>query len=245
MQNFIRKTIDYTRKTSTGHDEGLRQYFLRIYTLMSTGLAITAVAAFAVLAVPSLTSLMFNITAGGQFVDLTLIGKIITFAPLGIAMYFAFGYDRITAQNAQILFWVYAALIGMSLASLGFIYTGTSIARTFFVCSGMFGGMSLYGYSTQKDLTSLGSFLYMGLLGIVLTSILNFWLQSSAVEFAISIIGVFVFTGLIAYDTQKLKSLYYQGADNRGKMGVMAAFTLYLDFINLFIFLLRFLGKRK
>lgn len=134
----------------------------------------------------------------------------------------------------------------MSLSALGLIYTGASIARTFLVCSAMFGGMSLYGYSTGKDLTGLGSFLFMGLIGLVLTSIINIFLQSPAIEYALSVIGVIIFTGLIAYDTQKLKHIYYYSEnDASGKIGIMGAFTLYLDFINLFVFLLRFLGVKR
>lgn len=244
MQNFNYKGDSYNARTDLRHDEGLRQYFLKIYALMSSGLLITAIAAFAVFSIPALTSLMFNVEMG-YVTGMTPVGWIITFAPLGIALYFSFGFDRINAQNAQLLFWIYSGLMGMSLASLGFTYTGTSIARTLFICSSMFGGMSIYGYTTKKDLTSMGSFLYMGLMGLVLTSVINMFLQSSAVEFALSVVAVLVFTGLIAYDTQKLKALYYQGSDNSDKMGVMAAFTLYLDFINLFIFLLRFLGVRR
>ena len=236
MQNF-----NYQTTSSTLYDEGLRQYFLKIYALMSTGLAI---AAFSVLSVPLLTNMMFNIAPGGYLVGMTSIGWLITFAPLGISLYFAFGLDRISTQNAQMLFWVYATLIGMSLASLGFVYTGASITKTFLICSAMFGGMSLYGYSTKKDLTSMGSFLFMGLIGLVIASLINILFRSPAIEFALSFLGVLIFTGLIAYDTQKLKSLYYQGADTDGKIGIMAAFTLYLDFINLFIYLLRFFGEK-
>ena len=239
MQNF-----NYQTTSSTLYDEGLRQYFLKIYALMSTGLAITAIAAFSVLSVPLLTNMMFNIAPGGYLVGMTSIGWLITFAPLGISLYFAFGLDRISTQNAQMLFWVYATLIGMSLASLGFVYTGASITKTFLICSAMFGGMSLYGYSTKKDLTSMGSFLFMGLIGLVIASLINILFRSPAIEFALSFLGVLIFTGLIAYDTQKLKSLYYQGTDTDGKIGIMAAFTLYLDFINLFIYLLRFFGEK-
>ena len=241
MQNFNYQTKSYKTTSSTLYDEGLRQYFLKIYALMSTGLAI---AAFSVLSVPLLTNMMFNIAPGGYLVGMTSIGWLITFAPLGISLYFAFGLDRISTQNAQMLFWVYATLIGMSLASLGFVYTGASITKTFLICSAMFGGMSLYGYSTKKDLTSMGSFLFMGLIGLVIASLINILFRSPAIEFALSFLGVLLFTGLIAYDTQKLKSLYYQGADTDGKIGIMAAFTLYLDFINLFIYLLRFFGEK-
>lgn len=187
---------------------------------------------------------MFNIAPNGHLQGLTGIGVLVTFAPLAISLYFVFGFDKISPKNAKILFWIYATLIGASLASLGFIYTGISIAKTFFICSAMFGGMGLYGYTTRKDLTSFGSFLLLGLLGLVLASIVNIILKSPAIEFGLSIIGVFIFTGLIAYDTQKLKSLYFSGEGSE-KLGIMAAFTLYLDFINLFIYLLRFFGIHK
>ena len=240
--------IDYRKatfsKTNRAYDDGLRKYFLRIYQLMCGALAVTAISAFAVFSIPALTSLMFNMEMG-YVTCMTPLGWLISFAPLGISLYFAFGYNRITYENAQTLFWVFATLMGMSLSSLGFMYTGASIAKTFFICSSMFGGMSLYGYSTEKDLTSMGSFLYMGLIGLIIASLVNLMLQSPAVEFAPSFIGVGIFTGLIAYDTQKLKALYYQGADTNSKIGIMAAFTLYLDFINLFIYILRFFGVKR
>lgn len=238
------RTNTFTR-SNTSYDDGLRRYFLKIYQMMSAGLAITAIAAFTVFSVPALTNMMFNIDPGGYLIGMTGIGWIISLAPLGISLFFACGYSRISAANAQMLFWLFSTLMGMSLASLGFVYTGASITRTFFICSGMFAGMSLYGYSTEKDLTSIGSFLYMGLLGLIIASLANMLFQSSAVEFALSVIGVIVFTGLIAYDTQKLKALYYQGSDIDNKTGVVAALTLYLDFINLFIYLLRFFGDKR
>jgi FtsH-binding integral membrane protein len=243
------KKFDYITNSNvssrTLYDEGLRQYFLKIYTLMSTGLAITALAAFSVFSIPFLTRIMFNVTADGYFQGMTSVGTLVSFAPLAISLYFAFGSHRINTDNARTLFLAFAALMGLSLGSLGFIYTGASITKTFLICSGMFGGMSLYGYSTKKDLTSFGSFLFMGLLGLVLASVINFWFRSPAIEFVLSVIGVFIFTGLIAYDTQKLKSLYFNGATGNDKLGIMGALTLYLDFINLFIYLLRFLGVRK
>jgi len=238
------RNVSYNTRTSRQYDDGLRKYFLRIYQLMCGALAVTAISAFAVFSIPALTSLMFNMEMG-YVTGMTPLGWLISFAPLGISMYFAFGYNRITYENAHTLFWVFATLMGMSLSSLGFIYTGASIAKTFFICSSMFGGMSLYGYSTEKDLTSMGSFLYMGLIGLIIASLVNLILQSPAVGFALSFIGVGIFTGLVAYDTQKLKALYYQGADTNSKIGIMAAFTLYLDFINLFIYLLRFFGVKR
>ena len=150
MQNFKHRTKSYKTTSSTLYDEGLRQYFLKIYALMSAGLAITTIAAFSVFSVPLLTNMMFNIAPGGYLICMTGIGWLITLAPLGISLYSAFGLDRISTQNAQMLFWVYATLMGIPLASLGFVYTGASITKTFFICSAMFGGMSLYGYSTKK-----------------------------------------------------------------------------------------------
>ena len=194
------ENLNYKTTSTTLYDEGLRQYFLKIYALMSTALAITAVSAFSVLSVPTLTNMMFNTAPGGYLIGMTSIGWLITFAPLGISLYFAFGLDRISTQNAQMLFWVYAALFGMSLSSLGFLYTGASITKTFLVCSAMFGGMSLYGYSTKRDLTSTGSFLFMGLTGLVIASLINILFRSPAIEFALSFLGVLIFTGLIAYD---------------------------------------------
>lgn len=233
------------QSTKTQYDEGLRKYFIKIYQLMGAGLAITALAAIAVLTIPILTNLMFATDGYGHYMGLTGFGWLISFAPLGISLYFAFSYDRISTENAQILFWVYAALVGMYLAALGLIYTGASIARTFFVCSAMFGGMSLYGYTTGQDLSSFGSFLLMGLVGLVLTSVINIFLQSPAIEYVISVIGVIIFTGLISYDTQKLKHIYYSGHDASGKVGIIGAFTLYLDLLNLFVFMLKFLGVKK
>jgi len=238
------RNVSYNTRTSRQYDDGLRKYFLRIYQLMCGALAVTAISAFAVFSIPALTSLMFNMEMG-YITGMTPVGWLISFAPLGISLYFAFGYDRITYENAQTLFWVFATLMGMSLSSLGFMYTGASIAKTFFICSSMFGGMSLYGYSTEKNLASMGSFIYMGLIGLIIASLVNLMLQSPAVEFALSFIGVGIFTGLVAYDTQKLKALYYQGADTNSKIGIMAAFTLYLDFINLFVYLLRFFGVKR
>ena len=245
MQDFRFGSSKYNNRSSTGYDEGLRQYFLKIYSLMSGALVVTAISAFAVLAIPALTQMMYQITPYGQIIGMTGIGWLITFAPLGISLFFAFGMHKIEAQTAQMLFWVYAVLMGMSLSSLGLLYTGTSLVKTFFVCGATFGGMSLYGYTTRKDLTSIGSFLYMGLMGLIFASLANLFMQSSAIEFALSFIGVVIFTGLIAFDTQKLKDLYFSGADGSSKIGIIAALTLYLDFINLFIYLLRFMGKRK
>ncbi|ACR47170.1 stabilizing membrane protein [Rickettsia peacockii str. Rustic] len=230
------KTLTATSKNKT-FDEGLRQYMLKVYNYMALALLLTGVAAVTTIAVEPIYNLMFQ----------TGFGTIIMFAPLGIALYFFMGFGQMNLQTAQILFWVYAGLTGMSLAYLALIYTGASIARTFFICSSVFGAMSLYGYSTSRDLTSMGSFFAMGLIGLIIASLVNLFLKSSALSFATSLIGIVIFMGLIAWDTQKIKSMYYMaGNDEVGqKLSIMAAFTLYLDFINLFLYLMRFLGNRR
>lgn len=242
--------INYTKTLSSApksYDVGLRNYMLRIYNHMAAALLITGLAALATLSFGPLTRLMFQISPSGQFLGSTGFGLIVMLSPLGIAFYFFSGFGRMTIQTAQTLFWVYSGLVGMSLGSLGLVYTGESIARTFFICASVFGAMSLYGYNTQRDLTSAGSFLVMGLMGIIAASLVNLFLNSPAIYFATSLIGVVIFMGLIAWDTQKLKQLYYGsgGGEFGQKISVMGAFTLYLDFINLFLYMLRFLGNRR
>lgn len=230
-----------------GFDSGLRQYMLKVYNLMTMALAVSGVMAYAFMSVPALTALVFNVTPNGMISGYTGLGMIVSFAPIGIALYFFWGMGRMTVQTAQTLFWVYAALTGVSLSTLGFVYTGASIAKTFFVAASVFGAMSIYGYTTKRDLTSMGSFLIMGLFGIIIASLVNLILQSPAVDFAVSILGVFLFMGLTAWDTQRLKEMYYNagGGEYGQKMALVGAFTLYLDFINLFLYLLRFMGVRK
>jgi len=230
------KTLTAVSKNKT-FDEGLRRYMLKVYNYMALALLLTGAAAVTTISVEPLYNLMFQ----------TGFGTLIMFAPLGIALYFFMGFGRMSLQTAQILFWVYATLTGMSLSYLALIYTGESIARTFFVCASVFGAMSLYGYSTSKDLTSMGSFFAMGLIGLIIASLVNMFLKSSGLSFATSLVGIVVFMGLIAWDTQKIKSMYYTaGNDKVGqKLSIMAAFTLYLDFINLFLYLMRFLGNRR
>ena len=242
--------IDYTKsfvKDKGSFDEGLRNYMLKIYNFMAIGLLVSGVFAFSTLNFPPLASLMFNIGPNGEFMGTSGLGMLISFAPLGIAIYFFMGLGRMSVNTAQTLFWVYAAVMGMSLSYLGLVYTGQSLARTFFICASVFGAMSLYGYSTKSDLTSMGSFLIMGLIGLIVVSLVNIFLRSPAIDFATSFIGIAIFMGLTAWDTQKLKTIYYSsgGGEMGQKMAVMGAFTLYLDFINLFLYMLRFFGDRK
>ena len=164
-----------------------------------------------------------------------------------IAIFFFMGIGRMRVQTAMTLFWVYAAAMGLSLSHLGLVYTGQSLAKTFFISSSVFGAMSIYGYTTKRDLTSMGSFLVMGLIGLIVVSLVNLFLRSPAIEYATSFLGVAIFMGLTAWDTQKLKAMYYQtgGGEIGQKMAIVGAFTLYLDFINLFLYLLRFFGDRR
>ena len=192
----------------------------------------------------------------GQIIGITSIGAmlfgsplkwVVMLAPLGFVFYLSAKINKMSVSSAQITFWIFSAIMGLSLASIFIVYTQASIARVFFISSGTFAAMSLYGYTTKKDLTKLGGFLFMGLIGIIIASLVNLFFQSSALHFAISVIGVLVFVGLTAYDTQSIKNMYYAGDSKSvgGKKALMGALRLYLDFINLFIMLLRLFGQRR
>jgi FtsH-binding integral membrane protein len=247
MIDYIKRATNSSSQNRQYIDEGLRSYMLKIYNYMALALVLTGLMAYGALNFPPLMHLMYNVGVNGQIIGTTVFGTIMKFAPLGIAIYFFMGVDRMSVSLAQKMFWAYSALMGMSLSYLGLVYTGQSLARTLFICSAVFGSMSLYGYTTKRDLTSIGSFLVMGLIGLIIVSIVNIFLQSSAISFATSFIGVAVFMGLTAWDTQKIKAMYYSsGGGERGqKAAIMGAFTLYLDFINLFLFMLRFFGNRR
>jgi FtsH-binding integral membrane protein len=244
---------DYTKAHSQAGaeiDAGLRSYILNIYNYMFVALLITGAAAYSVFAFEPLTQLLYKIGPSGKIAGITGFGTLVMFAPLAFVLVLSLGINKLSLPAAQAVFWSYATIMGLSLSNIMFIYTGVSIARTFFVTACVFGAMSLYGYTTKKDLTSFGSFLIMGVFGIVLASIVNIFLASPMLEFMISILGVFIFTGLIAWDTQKLKHMYYSFAGNSSneivqKYSILGALSLYLDFINLFMFLLRFLGTKK
>ena len=225
-------------------DEGLRAYMLRVYNYMLLGLALTGATAYAAIATP-LGALFFQQTAAGY--SLSMLGWIALFAPLGLVFFLSFRIAHMSLATAQTTFWIYAALMGIGLAPVLLLYTGASVAQVFFVTAATFGAMSLWGYTTKRDLTGFGSFLFMGLIGIIIASLVNFFLQSGTMQLVISIIGVLVFTGLTAYDTQQIKESYYVSDDGQvmGKKAVMGALRLYLDFINLFIMLLRLMGDRR
>jgi FtsH-binding integral membrane protein len=168
-------------------------------------------------------------------------------APLAAVFFLSFRVHRMSVSAAQTTFWVYAALVGISLSSIFLVYTSASIVQTFFITAASFGALSLWGYTTKRDLSGMGSFLFMGLIGLILAMVVNIFLASSALQFAISAIGVLIFAGLTAYDTQQIKEMYYEGdgALVAGRKAIMGALRLYLDFINMFLFLLQFLGNRE
>jgi len=237
---------NYQSRAQTGEmiDQGLRSYMLKVYNLMALGLAITGVAAY----------LGFNLavqdnqlTQFGVLLFQSPLRWVVILAPLAAVFFLSFRINRMSVAAAQTTFWVYAALVGLSLSSIFLVYTQSSITQTFFVTAASFGALSLYGYTTKRDLSAMGSFLIMGLFGLIIASIVNIFLGSSALQFAISVIGVLIFAGLTAYDTQRIKELYYEadGAEVMGRKAIMGALTLYLDFINLFMFLLQFMGNRK
>jgi len=218
-------------------DEGLRRHMLRVYNYMAGGLLLTGVVAFAVASTPAFFDAIFG----------TPLMWVVMLAPLGFVLALSFGINRFQYGTAQILFWSFAGVMGMSLASIFVIYTGESIARVFFISAGTFAAMSLYGYTTKRDLTGLGSFLFMGLIGIIIASVVNMFVQSSMMGFIISVIGVLIFVGLTAYDTQKIKRAYNEAdaSELAGKKALMGALRLYLDFINLFLMMLRLFGTRR
>ena len=231
---------------AAGIDVGLREYMLRIYNYMASGLALTGIVAYGAANTPAVLNMLYAIGPNGV-AQPTMLAWIVMLSPLGFILALSFGINKMKASTAQAVFWGFSAVMGLSLAHIFLAYTGTSIARVFFITAGTFAGMSLYGYTTKKDLTGWGSFLFMGLIGIIIASIVNMFLQSSAMQFVISVIGVLVFVGLTAYDTQKIKNMYsaVDGSETASKKAIMGALTLYLDFINLFLMLLRLFGDRR
>ena len=231
-------------------DEGLRAYMLKVYNYMASGILITgfiSLILFKMSVVTSPDGSITGLTSLGNALYNSALMWVVMLAPLGVVFYMSFGIRKMSAAKAQGTFWVFAALMGASLSSIFLIYTGASITRVFFITAGTFGAMSIYGYTTKKDLTKLGSFLMMGLFGIIIASVVNIFMKSTMMYYVISIIGVLVFVGLTAYDTQKIKNMYLSSDSGEiiGKKAVMGALTLYLDFINLFIMLLRLFGQRR
>ena len=235
------RTTAVPRSTTVGvgeaaFDAGLRSYMLSVYNYMASGVLLTGIVA-----------LLFANSGLAAQVLVTPLRWLIILAPLAFVMVLSFGINRLSTTAAQALFWAFAVAMGLSMSSIFLVYTGTSIAQTFFATAAAFAGLSLFGYTTKKDLSGLGTFLIMGVVGLLVAMVINIFLQSTVMQLAISAIGVLIFAGLTAYDTQKIKSMYFhvQGSDFVGKSVVMAALTLYLDFINMFMFLLQFMGDRR
>ena len=234
QREYLGRTVD--RGVAADIDVGLRAYMQKVFGLMAAGTAVTGLVAY------------FSATSG-LYVALaqTPLIWLVVFAPLGFAFFFGMRIHAMRASTAQVLFWVFSALMGLSLSYIFLAYTQESIAKTFFIAASTFAGMALYGYTTKRDLTGIGSFLIMGVWGLVIASVINIFLGSSGLGWAISVIGVLVFTGLTAYDAQKIKEMYLASdtAEVGTKKAVMGALNLYLDFINLFIFMLQFFGDRR
>ncbi len=235
---------DYTKTLAAGstqaasYDEGLRAYMLRVYNYMGGALALSGVVAMLTASSEAMLSAIFG----------TPLAWVVMLAPLGFVIFLSARVHKMSVTAAQTTFWLYAAMMGLSLASIFVMYTGASVARVFFITASVFGAMSLYGYTTKRDLTGMGSFLLMGLVGVILASLVNIFLKSDALHFALSIIGTLVFVGLTAWDTQRIKATYYQSAGSGellAKSAIMGALSLYLDFINLLIHMLHFFGDRR
>ena len=245
MAEFDRPTIASARAgTAAAIDEGLRSYMLKVYNYMGIGLVVTGLVAYF-----SNQAAVSNgqLTAWGELLYTSPLMWVVALAPLAFVLVLSFGINKLSVAATQATFWGFAAIMGLSLSSIFMVYTDASIAKVFFITAATFGAMSLYGYTTKRDLTGIGNFLIMGLIGLIIASIVNIFLASSMLEFAISAIGVLIFVGLTAYDTQKIKESYNEGmgAELLTKGAVMGALSLYLDFLNLFLMLLRLFGQQR
>ena len=249
-KGILGRAKEAAQQSTAVTDEGLRAYMLKVYNYMATGILMTGIIAlitFKMSVVTDSSGSIVGLTQVGNAIYMSGLKWLVMLAPLGIVFYMSFGINKMSAAKAQTTFWIFAALMGLSLSSILLVYTGMSITRVFFICSATFGAMSIYGYTTKRDLTKLGSFLMMGLIGIIIASIVNIFMKSSMLYLVISILCVLIFVGLTAYDTQKIKNMYAASdtGELMGKKAVMGALTLYLDFINLFIMLLRLFGQRR
>ena len=225
-----------TGAAGIGVDAGLRQFMLQVYNFMAAGLALTGLVAYG-----AIVTGFYQLIAGTPLIWLVIL------APLGLVMWLSFRIDRMSAGAAQAAFWFYAGLMGLSLAGIFLVFTGASIARVFFITAATFAATSLYGYTTRRDLSRFGSFLFMGLIGVIIAAVVNIFLHSTALQMTISVMGVIVFTGLAAYDTQRIRAMYVYGEDGTvtTKKAIYGALALYLDFVNLFISLLQLTGDRR
>lgn len=249
MADFDRRTAAAIRTgaTAEAHDAGLRAFMLGIYNNMAIGLAVTGLAALATvyLAFDQATG---GVTAFGQAIYGSPLKWVVMFAPLAFVFGFSASINKMSPGTARLVFFAFAATMGLSLSSIFLVYTGESIVRTFFITAAAFGSLSLWGYTTKRDISGWGSFLFMGLIGIIIASIVNIFIGSTAIQFAVSVIGVLVFAGLTAYDTQRLKNTYDMVAGDAtaaGRVSIMGALSLYLNFLNMFLLLLQLFGNRN
>ena len=235
-QTQMGATIDGRAIGSVAVDQGLRAHMLKVYNYMASGVLLTGVVA-----------LLFAQSGLAAQVLATPLRWVLMFAPLAFVMVMSFGMNKLSTAALQALFWAFAAVMGLSMASIFLVFTGESVATTFFVTAASFAGLSLFGYTTKKDLTGWGSFLIMGVVGLFLASVVNIFLGSGTLQMVVSFLGVLIFAGLTAYDTQRIKSeyLHFAGHESIGKLAIMGALNLYLDFVNMFQFLLSFLGNRN
>jgi len=248
MANWSDPRIGASQPTTTigrdvSYDAGLRAHMLSVYNYMASAVLLTGIVSLLFAKSDAVLALV-----DWQSGRPSMLGWVAMLAPLGVVMWMSFGINRISTGTAQILYWAYAVLVGISLSTIFLLYTEGSIALTFFATAGAFAGLSLFGYTTKRDLSGMGTFLIMGVVGIIVASVVNLFLQSGTFSLAIAAVGVLIFAGLTAYDTQKIKSLYFVVAGNgeaMAKSAVMGALQLYLDFINMFLFLLRFMGDRR
>jgi FtsH-binding integral membrane protein len=233
-------------------DVGLRKYMLSVYNYMASGLLLSGIVALLIASSPAIAELFYQrvVTPRGVATVPTMLGMIAIFSPLAIILVMMFGVNKMSKTTVQAVYWGFTALMGISIANVFLVYTGASVSRVFFITAGTFAAMSIVGYTTKRDLTKLGSFLIMGLIGIILASVVNIFIGSTALQFAVSVIGVVIFVGLIAFDTQRIKTdyishAYAEGSEIAGKRAVFDALALYLNFINLFQLLMSLLGQRQ
>jgi hypothetical protein len=247
-RNYTAARSGFGADRAVAIDQGLRAYMIRIYNYMAVGVGLTGVVAWVTFnAAVTETAGRIALTPFGQMIYSTPATIVLFLGTLGMVFLISWRIDRLQPSTAFALFLVYAGVLGLMLSSVFLAYTGTSITRVFFISAASFGALSLYGYTTQRDLSAMGSFLMMGLIGLIIAMLVNLFMQSSVLDFVISAVGVLIFAGLTAWDTQKIKEMYDPQEDGTavGRKAVMGALTLYLDFINLFLFMLRFLGDRR
>jgi len=254
MADYDNRALGSRTAVGTGIDQGLRTYMLRVYNYMLVGLALTGLTALATAALTTTTDPSpyqlhngVNLTEFGKTLYGSPLQWVVALAPLGFVILLRARIQSMSVAGAQATFWLFAAVMGVSISSIFVVYTGASVAQVFFITAAAFGGLSLWGYTTKTDLTGMGSFLIMGLWGIIIAMVVNLFLKSSMTDWVISIAGVGIFAGLTAYNTQKIKEMYYAGDDGSvaAKKSIWGALSLYLDFLNMFLFLLRLVGGRR